>query len=245
MGTGPAPADLVYLHTDPIGLPQKITDSTQAIVWDRVQDPFGRQVSLTNSGGIDTALRFPGQQADPDTGFAYNYFRDYDPTLGRYIQADPIGLAGGINRYAYVGGNPLTRGDPTGLVPNPAELACVAGPNPVCIAGAFADAVTTVVPIIAAIVGVGALSMSGDTEDSRTSAQSTPDVCTANDPNDSCFERWEREDTACSRWVNLGARWVNACKERAATRRDLCIRNGGRPHPDEPPQWSPFRDYPR
>jgi RHS repeat-associated protein len=83
-----------------------------------VQDPFGRPVSLTNSGGIDTALRFPGQQADPDTGFAYNYFRDYDPTLGRYIQADPIGLAGGINRYAYVGGNPLGHSDFKGLDPN-------------------------------------------------------------------------------------------------------------------------------
>jgi RHS repeat-associated protein len=85
------------------------------VVWDRVQDPFGRQVSLTNSGGIDTSLRFPGQQADPDTGFAYNYFRDYDPTLGRYVQADPIGLAGGINRYAYVGGNPLIWVDEWGL----------------------------------------------------------------------------------------------------------------------------------
>jgi RHS repeat-associated protein len=115
VGTGPAPANLVYLHTDQIGLPQKITDATQAVVWDRVQDPFGRQVSLTNSGGIDTVLRFPGQQADPDTGFAYNYFRDYDPTLGRYIQADPIGLAGGINRYAYVGGNPVGYTDLYGL----------------------------------------------------------------------------------------------------------------------------------
>jgi RHS repeat-associated protein len=115
VGTGPAPADLVYLHTDQIGLPQKITDATRAVVWDRVQDPFGRQVSLANSGGIETSLRFPGQQADPDTGFAYNYFRDYDPTLGRYIQADPIGLAGGINRYAYVEGNPVRSTDRLGL----------------------------------------------------------------------------------------------------------------------------------
>ncbi|QEX22835.1 hypothetical protein FRZ61_27680 [Hypericibacter adhaerens] len=115
VGTGPAPADLVYLHSDQIGLPQKITDAAQAVVWDRIQDPFGRQVSLTSSGGIDTSLRFPGQQADPDTGFSYNYFRDYDPTLGRYIQADPIGLAGGINRYAYAKNNPPTYKDPFGL----------------------------------------------------------------------------------------------------------------------------------
>ncbi|QEX22833.1 hypothetical protein FRZ61_27660 [Hypericibacter adhaerens] len=89
VGTGPAPADLVYLHSDQIGLPQKITDAAQAVVWDRVQDPFGRPVSLTSSGGIDTSLRFPGQQADPDTGFAYNYFRDYDPTLGGLFAVRP------------------------------------------------------------------------------------------------------------------------------------------------------------
>jgi len=42
----------------------------------------------------------------------YNYHRDYDPSLGRYIQSDPIGLSGGLNTYGYVGANPLMRADP-------------------------------------------------------------------------------------------------------------------------------------
>jgi RHS repeat-associated protein len=69
-------------------------------------------------------LRYPGQQYDSATGFNHNYFRDYDTIGGRYVQSDPIGLAGGISTYAYAGGNPLTRFDPYGLLQwslNPTE----------------------------------------------------------------------------------------------------------------------------
>lgn len=60
-------------------------------------------------------LRFAGQHCDSKTGKHYNYFRDYDPTIGRYVQSDPIGLLAGTNTYSYTNGSPVTSIDLLGL----------------------------------------------------------------------------------------------------------------------------------
>ena len=71
---------------------------------------------------VTVNLRLPGQYYDAETGLHYNVFRDYDPSLGRYLESDPIGLDGGLNTYAYVEGNPLLYIDPLGLTRKYANL---------------------------------------------------------------------------------------------------------------------------
>ncbi|MBS0473465.1 MAG: hypothetical protein JSR60_20520 [Proteobacteria bacterium] len=102
-----------YIHADQLNRPQKISDGSAAVVWDGVFDRFGNPTSVT--GTVAMPLRFPGQYADPETALNQNWFRDYDPSIGRYVESDPIGLMGGLNTYGYVEGNPITSVDSLGL----------------------------------------------------------------------------------------------------------------------------------
>jgi RHS repeat-associated protein len=109
-----------YVYADHIDTPRVITqasDNRMRWRWDQA-DPFGTSAPNQNPASIGAFTynpRFPGQFYDVESNLHYNYFRDYDPRIGRYAQSDPIGLEGGINTYAYVEGNPVSKVDPEGL----------------------------------------------------------------------------------------------------------------------------------
>lgn len=112
-------AGVYAIHTDHLGTPQAVTDENADLVWQATTTPFGLTTvayAARRGGGVfEMNLRLPGQVYDAETGLNQNYYRDYDPQLGRYTSADPLGLAGGANPYTYVDSNPLGKIDPLGL----------------------------------------------------------------------------------------------------------------------------------
>jgi len=125
----PSQAKLYFIHTDHLNTPRLIADDQQRTVWrwDHT-DPFGGNPPDENPSGLGTfefPLRFPGQYADRETNLHYNYYRDYDTGVGRYLEADPLGTATtwrnapttrANHLYSYVDSAPLSNGDPFGLV---------------------------------------------------------------------------------------------------------------------------------
>jgi len=113
-------AQLYFIHPDHLNTPRMIASATGTTVWRWDQgEPFGNDVPNNNPSGLgafDFPLRFPGQYFDRETNLAYNYFRDYDPGIGRYLQSDPIGLRGAINTYIYVSADPIAFRDLKGLI---------------------------------------------------------------------------------------------------------------------------------
>lgn len=108
-----------YVHSDSLFAPRLLTNSMGQVVWRSRFQVYGSAVleQDVDANGVPVIfnMRFPGQYYDAEAGLHYNYFRDYDPAIGRFIQSDPIGFAGGLNYYSYAGGQPLSYIDPLGL----------------------------------------------------------------------------------------------------------------------------------
>jgi RHS repeat-associated protein len=115
---GAQAANIAYIHADHLGSTQKMTDTAQSLTWDAQFEPFGEEFLI--SGSAVQPNRFPGQYADAETGYSYNYFRDYDPAVGRYVQGDPLSWSQLLQTYR---GVQLTAPlEPAAMVPGVFEL---------------------------------------------------------------------------------------------------------------------------
>jgi len=172
---------VLYLETDHLNTPIAARNQAGTVVWKWESDAFGSTPANEDpdGDGISTTinLRFPGQYYDRESGLHYNWHRYYDPRGGRYISADPIGLAGGLNLYSYVGGNPMSYTDPTGqfaiLIPALPALP------------AIGEALMTVGTYLVGGAAMAAiLNTSGDSRSDPSKAEK-PGICDVG-PNDLC-----------------------------------------------------------
>jgi RHS repeat-associated protein len=109
-----------YYQADQVGSARVITNSSGAVCFDDDYTPYGQELSHTNS--CPQNYKFTGYERDSETGLDYAYNRYYNSRIGRFMSADPSGLASAnfnspqsLNRYAYVQNNPISAIDPSGL----------------------------------------------------------------------------------------------------------------------------------
>jgi RHS repeat-associated protein len=128
-----------YVETDHLGTPRAIINPANNTIvwrWNLTNTAFGEHAPVAdpdaNAISYTFNLRYPGQWYDAESKLHYNYFRDYDPLNGRYVESDPIGVGGGVTTYAYVNSNPLIFTDALGLTKDQTCVAAYTTAGAVC-----------------------------------------------------------------------------------------------------------------
>ena len=107
-----------YFHCDQIGVPRELTDENGNLCWYGDYLGWGKLRNSHNlMADVHQPLRLQNQYADEETGLHYNFFRYYDPHIGRFTHLDPIGLQGGMNLYQFAK-NTQVWSDSLGLSPD-------------------------------------------------------------------------------------------------------------------------------
>lgn len=104
-----------FYQADSLGSISSLSDSTGTIAETYTTDSFGEKI--TSSGSINNTVQYTGREFDVETGLYFYRARYYDPSIGRFINEDPIQFLGGINSYRYVSNRPANFRDPWGLCP--------------------------------------------------------------------------------------------------------------------------------
>jgi RHS repeat-associated protein len=102
------------VHSDHLGTPKLLTNAAGGVVWRSAHEAFGK-AALEAGNSVTFNIRFPGQYFDAESGLHDNRFRTYDPAVGRYLSADPLGQRARPNLYEYSLNNPQNFFDPFGL----------------------------------------------------------------------------------------------------------------------------------
>ena len=101
-----------YYVKDRLGSVTELVSSTGTIASQFTYDPYGNRTTV--SGTVVADIGYAGYYNHPVSGLAFALYRAYDPAHARWLNRDPIGEAGGVNLYGYVGGNPASNNDPSG-----------------------------------------------------------------------------------------------------------------------------------
>ena len=171
-GSSATPANMFRIYAGFLSEPREISDASVNLRWQwPMTDAFGNTAANNNPSGLGAFtynLRWPGQAFDIESGNHYNMNRDYEPTSGRYIQSDPLGLKAGIATYNYVANNPANNIDPRGLQGFVTPLE----------AGAVALGLAAMAPPVIALT--------------RQVGQAVKNICTPADPGNCTPEQQQR-----------------------------------------------------